>query len=80
MLGHKLLHFILFWVNDLNLGKAHIGLLGLAHFSSQSFSFPATREEVSVILILNSENEKATREELLGLSKTGKAFEHTNFL
>lgn len=74
MLGHKLFHFILFWLNHLNLGKAQIGLLGLEHLSSQSLFFPAVREEVSGILILNSENEKATREELLGLSKTGKTF------
>ena len=67
-------------MNHLNLGKAQIGLLGLAHLSSQLFSFPAMREDVPVILILNSRNEKATREEILGLSKPGKAFEHTNFL
>lgn len=80
MLGHKSLHFVLFCVNHLNLGKAQTGLLGLEHHSYQSLSFPAMREEVSVILILNSKNEKATREELLGLSKTGKTFKHTNFL
>lgn len=80
LLLHKSLHFILLRVNHVNLGRAQIGLLGLAHLSSLSLSFPATREEVSLILILNSKNEKATREELLGLSKTGKAFEHTNVL